>query len=342
MLTLDREAPFEVEQSEQFFAYLPQSAAVVVIEPRADLTGTRPLLLRTANLHRRLRLLLGPADPASKRINLRDYASCVRFRLTGSAFEQMLVQWQQARALWPEAYRDRLRLRPPVMLRINLANAYPRASVTRRIGATGIHFGPFAARRNAEAFLNAFLDLFHIRRCHIAIHPDPSFPGCIYSDMKMCLAPCFGGCTQQAYAAEVNRAARFLTTGGASLSDELVRERELASSELDFEKAAALHRRLEKAGEVRHTVPEMVRSLNKLNAVVLQRSTEKSTVAIFVVIGGRISDPFLLHFAALASHPRSVEEILRDVVERAAGGAREPNQSSDEAATPGESGEPAA
>ena len=45
------------------------------------------------------------------------------------------------------------------------------------------------------------LDLFRIRRCQIKIRRDPDFPGCIYSEMKMCLAPCFAGCTEEEYAA---------------------------------------------------------------------------------------------------------------------------------------------
>ena len=102
---------------DDFLDALPPHPAVVLIEPRADLVGARPLLLRTADLRRRLRLLLGARDPASKRVNLREYAAGVRYRITGSAFEQALVQWQHACTLWPRAYRERLRLRPPNLLR---------------------------------------------------------------------------------------------------------------------------------------------------------------------------------------------------------------------------------
>jgi len=52
MLTLDRE----------FFAALPARAAVFAIDPRAELTGAQPYLLRTANLRQRLARLLGPPE----------------------------------------------------------------------------------------------------------------------------------------------------------------------------------------------------------------------------------------------------------------------------------------
>src|SRR5438105_4632111 len=129
MLALDCAVKFDPANAEEFFAALPARAAVLLIEPRAELPGARPLLLRTADLRRRMRLLLGTPDPASRRVNLRDYASGVRFRLTGSQFEQSLVQWQHARLLWPRNYRQRLRMHPPALVKLNLAGAYPRAYV---------------------------------------------------------------------------------------------------------------------------------------------------------------------------------------------------------------------
>ena len=142
--------------------------------------------------------------------------------------------------------------------------------------------------------------------------------------MKMCLAPCFAGCTAEEYAREVSQVVEFLSSGGASLSQELTRERETASSELDFERAAAQHRRLEKVDAVRRGMPEFVRRLDRLDAVILERASEKNTIAAFLVRAGRIADPFLLRFDELASQPRSAEEILRGVLQPAdgiAGGA---------------------
>ena len=168
--------------------------------------------------------------------------------MTGSKFEQTLTLYEQAREFFPGRYRELLRLRPPAVLKVNLRNEYPRCYVTRRIRADeGFYFGPFASRRSAEAFSEGFLDLFKIRRCQIKIRRDPNFPGCIYSEMKMCLAPCFAGCTKEEYDAEVGagRSKRSIPAGGA-LTAKFEREREAASEALDFERAAALHKRLEK------------------------------------------------------------------------------------------------
>src|SRR5258706_13956743 len=133
--------------------------------------------------------------------------------------------------------------------------------------------------------------------------------------MKMCHAPCYAGCTKEDYDEEVSRVAAFLATCGASLTAELEREREAASEGLDFERAAMVHRRIEKAAEALRGLPDLARRLEDLNAVVLQRAAEKNTVAVFVVRAGRIEEPRMLRFAEFASEPRSIEQILREWLE---------------------------
>ncbi len=323
MLPLDCGADFDPAREEEFYAALPARPAVALIEPRAgaeprEATAKQPepYLFRTADLRRRLeRLLRMPAEP-TKRLNLREFAARIRYRLTGSAFEQSLAYYQHARVHFPRRCRDLARLRPPALLKINLANAYPRCYITRRILADGgAYFGPFPSRKAADAFASEFLNLFKIRRCQIKIRRDPSFPGCIYSEMKMCLAPCFAGCGKEEYDAEVVRVTSFLESAGASYTGELEREREAASEAQDFERAAAVHRKVEKAAHVLRGLPELPRRIEELDAVLLQPAAAENTVAVFSVRGGQIADPFLLDFTALAGQPRSVEQILREHLE---------------------------
>src|SRR5712664_2138621 len=266
MQELDSSADFDATRDREFFAALPARAAVFAIDPRAELTGAQPYLLRTANLRQRLARLLSPPEPASKRLNLREFAARVRYRIAGSPFELGFLHWQYARRLWPAEYRERLRLRPPAVLKVSLANAYPRCYATRRISANGFYFGPFPSRRAADAFASGFLDLFKIRRCQIKIRRDPSFPGCLYSEMKMCLAPCFAGCTKEDYDVEVGRVVQFLDTSGGSLRSTMEQERERASGELDFERASALHKKIEKLDDVQRGRPELARRIQDVNA----------------------------------------------------------------------------
>jgi excinuclease ABC subunit C len=319
VLELDAGLEFVAERDAEFFSQLPATPAVCLILPRQ--AGAEPYLIRTADLRPRLQRLLGPHDPASKRLNLREFAQSVRYRETGSAFEQVLTYYQNARQFFPKRYRELMRLRPSAVLKINVRNAYPRLFVTRRIvvneqgePASGAYYGPFASRRSAEAFAEKRLDFFKVRRCQIKIRRDPSFPGCIYSEMKMCLAPCFAGCTKEEYDAEVNRLVQFLDTGGGSLHEAFSHERELASEQLDFERAATIHKKLEKLDDALRGQPELWRRIQNLDAVILQRTTEERAIALFAIRGGRLAEPFWLRFAD-SSKPASAEETVRDYLE---------------------------
>lgn len=319
VLALDQTLPFEPARGQEFLAAVPARPAVFCIEMH-DANAT-PFLSRTADLRRRLeRLLAVPAAP-TKRLNLREVAARVRYRVTGSAFEQALVLYQQARELYPRRYRDFLRMRPPALLKLTLRNEYPRCYVTRRILVDdALYIGPFARRKYADAFAQEFLNLFKLRRCQIKIRRDPSFPGCIYSEMKMCLAPCFAGCSKEEYDVEVGRVRNFLASRGGALESELEGERAAASDALDFERAAAVHRRIEKVQDVLRKLPDLPRRVQELDAVIVQRAAEKNAAAIFVIKSAHIADPFVLQFGKEAAAegeqasfaPRLAEEELRE------------------------------
>jgi excinuclease ABC subunit C len=320
VLDLDCGQEFDASHAEDFFAALPPRPAVCLIQPHAE--NAEPLLIRTQDLRKRMQRLLGPHDPTSTRLNLRDLTKLVRYRLTGSKLEQSFTYYQNAKHHLPHRYTKVMRLRPPAVLKVTLKNAYPRCIVTRRISvdstgipSAGTYYGPFPSRKYALAFAERVLDFFKVRRCQIKIRRDPTFPGCLYSEMKMCLAPCFAGCSKQEYDAEVTRLVQFLDTDGNSLRAAIELEREKASDDLDFERAATIHKRIEKLDDALRGKPDLARRILDLNAVVLQRSAEDQTIAAFAIRGGRFSDPCYIRFAEIAGQPRSAEQIFRNYLE---------------------------
>jgi excinuclease UvrABC nuclease subunit len=139
--------------------------------------------------------------------------------------------------------------------------------------------------------MNDSLDFFKMRRCVDDLHPDPAFPGCIYSEMKMCLAPCFKGCSDQEYSREVGRARAYFDSGGESLVRELSLERDAASAKLAFEDAAAIHLRLEKLKPAMSQFPEIVRRLDRLCGLIIQPCHLANSVTFFRVDRGAICGP---------------------------------------------------
>jgi excinuclease ABC subunit C len=312
VLALDHKIEFDASRDAEFFEALPRQPGVILLEMKS--ARAEPYLVQTADIRRAAERLLREPEAGSKRLNLRAAVKSVSYRAAGSKFDRNFAFYEQARALFPQKYKERARIRPTALLKVNLRNSYPRCYVTRRIRADeGFYLGPFPSRRAAESFNEGILDLFKIRRCQIKIRRDPTFPGCVYSEMKMCMAPCFAGCTKEEYDADVAALVAMLDTAGAAMLHPLEREREAASEGLDFERAAALHKRVEKVKTALRGLPDVTRRVDKLDAVILQRGAEEKSVMVFPLRGGILSEPLLLNFSDL-SEPKSVEASLRQAL----------------------------
>jgi excinuclease ABC subunit C len=197
-MVLARHLEFDPAREDEFFSALPSSAAVFLLRGRDP--NAEPYVSKTADLRRRVRRLLEAPAESSRKLNLRELARTLEFSESGSDFEAGFLLYKLTCAEFPKTYSRRLRLRFAPLVKMHLKNQYPRASITNRLGnakSGNVYYGPFASRAAAETFANDALDFFKMRRCVGDLRPDPSFPGCIYSEMKMCLAPCFQGCSDE-------------------------------------------------------------------------------------------------------------------------------------------------
>jgi len=308
---------FTPERDLEILAAVPARPAVFAL--RGDESQAEPYVSKTFNLRRRLQRLLGPVEERTKKLNLRQRVRSIEYSLTGSDFESGFLLYRVLRETFPKTYEKRLRFRFAPFVKLHLENEYPRASITTRLSRlTGpaLYYGPFVSRIAAEKFMNDSLDFFKMRRCVDDLHPDPNFPGCIYSEMKMCLAPCFKGCSNEEYAQEVQRVQTYFASQGESLLRQFADQREAASANLAFEEAAAIHARIEKLNPVVSQLPAIVGRLDHLNAVIIQPSPLPGSVAFFRIDSGRISGPVAFSIQP-AEHAKSqsmearVQELLQ-------------------------------
>jgi excinuclease ABC subunit C len=283
---------FTPDQDADILSSVPAGPAVFLL--RGEDANAEPYVSKTTNLRRRLQRLLGPVEERTKKLNLRGRVRTIEYCATGSDFESGFLLYRILREAFPKTYQQRLRFRFAPFVKLRLENEYPRASITTRLGrlnSRSIYYGPFVSRVAAEKFMNDSLDFFKMRRCVDDLHPDPKFPGCIYSEMKMCLAPCFKGCTDKEYEAEVTRVQAYFDSRGNSLLRQFSDEREAASANLAFEDAAAIHAKVEKLKPVLSQLPEIVQRLDQMSALMIQPSHLPGSVAFFRITCGRISGP---------------------------------------------------
>jgi excinuclease UvrABC nuclease subunit len=312
---------FDPADAKAALAQLPTASAVFALygaEAHAE-----PYIGRTPNLRARLARLLQPSDKHPRRLQLAGRVRQIRWRLTGSEFESLLAQFHLLEEVYGAKALERMHLGAPAFVRFFGGNAYPRISVTNRPSQRENHwaYGPFPSRAAAERFSEEALKLFLLRRCTEELAPNPAHPGCVYSEMKMCLAPCYQGCSDERYGEEAGAVERFLATRGESSLVVLRAERDEASANLEFEAAAALHAQLQRVDSVRALASELVRPLAELRAVILQAAANPGEVAVFLYENGRLSGPAAFSTlgmriqnehsgsTSLFAHPMAVEAI---------------------------------
>ncbi len=291
--------PFEPSRAEEILRSVPAGNGVFALRGFND--SDEPYLTRTADLRRRMRRLLDPPESQSKRLNLRDRVARIEYNVTGSEFESSLVLYEAAAALFGLAEaRRRLKLHTPYFLRFTAENAFPRVYATNRLSRRGLAqmYGPFPSRSAAERYCDAVLDLFKLRRCYEDLAPYPEHPGCVYQEMKKCLAPCNIACTPDEYTAEADGVRAFFETRGESLLASIATDRERAAEAMEFEQAASLHERYQKVKAASALADELVQPVPKVRAVIVQKAApvadaedDLQEAAVFLLEGGRIAGP---------------------------------------------------
>jgi excinuclease ABC subunit C len=265
---------FEAGRAAEILRSVPALPGVFALRSERD--SDEPYLTRTADMRRRMTRLLNPPEEQSKRLNLRDRVRTIEYSVTGSEFESLLVLYDAASACFGAVEaRRRLRLHTPFFLRLTMGSAHPRVYSTNRLSKRGLDqtYGPFPSRAAAERYCDAVLDLFKLRRCYEDLEVSPAHPGCAYGEMKKCMAPCNMTCSAEEYAAEARAVEAFFQTHGESMLAGIAVERDRASEEMEFEKAAALHEQFQKVKAAAGLADELVRPVPRLAAVVVQEAS---------------------------------------------------------------------
>jgi len=329
--------PFDAANAKAALAELPHAAAVFALHG-AD-AHAEPYIGRTPNLRSRLERLLQPSAKHPRRLQLAGRVRRIAWRLTGSDFESLLLQFELLEEIYGAKSLDRMHLGAPTFIRFLGSNAYPRITVTNRLSQREADwaYGPFQSRAAAERFADEALKLFLLRRCTDDLDPNPSHPGCVYSEMKMCLAPCYKGCTDERYSEESSAVEAFLASRGESRLVTLKTQRDQASAQLEFEAAAALHAQVQRVEAVRALAPELVRPMSQLRAAILQASAHPDEVAVFLYENGRLQGPAAFSTlgmriqneqsgsSSLFAQPMAIEAIPEETGNRGQGSGISPN-----------------
>jgi excinuclease ABC subunit C len=133
-----------------------------------------------------------------------------------------------------------------ISLMINIAHPYPMLKLVRfkgKMPSDGLYFGPYPSAFSARKTLEVLQKVFPLRQCsdHELTHRKKP---CLLYGIKRCIAPCVQKCTPQDYSLLVTQVTQFLKGKNSQILDDLESKIELASKNLEYEKAESLYQTL--------------------------------------------------------------------------------------------------
>ena len=145
---------------------------------------------------------------------------------------------------------------------------------------TGHYFGPFSSIGSANWTIKILQKIFHLRVCDDTVFKNRDRP-CILYQIKRCSAPCVGHISEQNYMKTVNDAVEFISGKSRRIQKNLSKEMELASKELDYEKAAIARDRIKALTQIQTSQKINQTNLNEADVVSIYKETGKTCVQVF-------------------------------------------------------------
>ena len=145
---------------------------------------------------------------------------------------------------------------------------------------SGHYFGPFSSIGSANWTIKILQKIFHLRVCDDTVFKNRDRP-CILYQIKRCSAPCVGHISEQDYKTTVNDAVDFISGKSRRIQKNLSKEMELASKELDYEKAAIARDRIKALTQIQTSQKINQTNLNEADVISIYKESGKTCVQVF-------------------------------------------------------------
>ena len=175
----------------------------------------------------------------------------------------------------------------------------------------GDYFGPFASAGAVGRTINTLQRAFLLRSCSDGYFETRARP-CLLYQIKRCSAPCTGEVTEEAYAALVDEALRFLTGESDEVKRRLHKLMDEASLKQDYERAASFRDRLTALSHVQSHQGVNPESVKDADVFAAHQDAGQTAIQVFFFRTGQ-------NWGNRAYFPRAdkslpVEEVLESFV----------------------------
>jgi excinuclease UvrABC nuclease subunit len=266
---------------------LPTSAGLVLFTDAQDSPIT---LLTAANIRRTVKNKLAEQIEKTKRTDLKSITAKIYYSAIQCKFRLAIEHYKAVKKIFADKYKDYITLVYPWFLVVNLNDRIPFFTVTRKpaFKAGEKILGPFPTQKSATAFQTTLEDIFALCRKREFINNPQS---CSYLQMDVCSGVCADKISVEEYQKLITDAFAAGTEPDGAINN-FQNQMQTAAKELNFEKAAALKKKIEKLSSLKKNAYRWTGDLEKLKIVHIDKSfkvkqqgekIKKQTYAVFVM-----------------------------------------------------------
>jgi excinuclease ABC subunit C len=276
---------FHVVPYEKTIPSVPKRSGVYKI---FDIHGKLIVLDKTSNLFQRFERYYGERSEMVRDLDLREITGRIEYIRTDSTFETLYVLYRERKKYFPKTYRKMRTFRLFNLMKINRKQRFPRIYASRQIKAGVHYFGPFTSRSQFSRLKTTLERTFRLRPCLYNIRGNDPHPDCLYFQMHTCSRPCNNDIDRRGYLEDVDSSILFIEGRDEEIEQSLVAKMNSLSTEMKFEEAEVVRRKLDKIRRARQEYKDTFFSVWNYNYLALLASDSVSRCKIAFIREGRV------------------------------------------------------
>lgn len=205
-------------------------------------------------------------------------------------------------------------------IKVHWADPFPKVTVTRNMVTDGSrYFGPYTSVWAVHKTLDVLRKIFPYLTCDRVITGEDT-RACLYYDIKLCTAPCIGKIDQANYRQMISDLCEFLNGRTEPIVNRLTAEMTLASSKLQYEKAAAVRDQLQAIESIVERQKVISSDYVDSDVIAMARSEREACVQVFFIRGGKLigREFFMMENTADSPDVDVMSEFIKQYYEQAA------------------------
>ncbi len=195
---------------------------------------------------------------------------------------------------------------------------YPRITRAMQKKGEGMFIGPYTSGLTTKQTVEEVNRVFMLPTCKRVFPRDfGKQRPCLNYQIKRCIGLCRGCFTKDEYAKIIDDALEYIKSGSSLSCDELTKEMEQASENLEFERAAMLRDRIAAIKRAAETQKIFDKPLPDTDVIALSQNGSDACISVLIYRGGRLTDKLDYMLGELEEEASMREDFLLQYYDRA-------------------------